>query len=370
MERKWVAGIPKSPDEYVSLMEESGIVSPGELVEFVRRLGANGQVPADAKATAERAIALGLLTPFQAHQLLMGRSKGFVLGRYRIMGILGVGAMGRVFLAEHLLMSRQVALKTLPIKRTSEASASERFQREARAIGALNHPNIVQAYDFDHSGNLWYLVLEYVNGKSLQEFVHRHGPVPWQQACDMIAQAAAGLQHAADLGVVHRDIKPGNLLLDRTGIVKVLDMGLARIFGEFLEKGEQPLTVKYDERVLGTADYLAPEQAEDSHTVDTRADIYSLGLTLHYLLTGKAAVREGTVAEKLIWHQTQSPTPIRELRPDVPQELADILAKMTARKPADRFQFPSEVRKALQQLLVEVRASFELTTQVRRLRAY
>jgi serine/threonine protein kinase len=263
-------------------------------------------------------------------------------------------------------MARPAALKTLPFQRLTEGSAIARFQREARAIGALNHPNIVQAYDFDRAGGLWFLAMEYVDGASLQQFVHRHGAVPWPQACEYIAQACAGLQHAADQGVVHRDVKPANLLLDRTGVVKILDMGLARIFGEFLERGEQPLTMRFDENVLGTADYLAPEQAEDSHAVDVRADIYSLGLTLYYLLTGKLAVQGKGVAEKLRWHRDSDPPSLAEVCPAAPRELDAVLRRMIAKLPNERYAFPSEARQALAPFCRTIRASFEMTTAVRR----
>src|SRR5262249_37705939 len=167
-----------------------------------------------------------------------------------------------------------------------------------------------------------FLVMEYVEGVSLHELVARHGPLDFRRAAHYIRQAALGLQHAHEsAGIVHRDIKPGNILVDRNGIVKVLDMGLAR----FLHDEEDIPTKKYDENVLGPADYLAPEQALDSHTVDIRADIYSLGATLYFVLTGSPPFAEGSAAQKILWHQLRTPRPVRALRPEVPEELADVL---------------------------------------------
>src|SRR5262249_54974103 len=187
---------------------------------------------------------------------------------------------------------------------------------------------------FDHEDNLHFLVLEYVEGTSLQDIVRRFGPLAVGRAADYVRQAARGLEHAHQAGWVHRDVKPGNLLVDRGGVVKVLDMGLARL----LHDCEDPLTSTYDVRnVLGTADYLSPEQALDSHAVDTRTDIYSLGCVFYFLLSGKAPFEDRPVAEKIIGHQVWEPRPLRCLRPEVPEELAAIVDKMLAKHPAQRY---------------------------------
>jgi len=339
-------GIPTTPNEFFSIVEESGLVEQDDMVRMARLLDPD-QNHAEPRKVAVKFVQEGLLTRFQANQLLLGRPKGFFVGRYRILELVGVGAMGKVYSAEHVLMRRKVAVKILPLQRLSETSAVDRFKREARAIGQLNHPNIVQAYDFDHVGSLWYLVLEYVDGKSLQEIVYRRGPIEWLKASNYIRQAAAALQHASELGVVHRDVKPANLLLDKSEVIKVLDMGLAKVFGELFEVEQLPLTRRYDERILGTADYLAPEQAEDCHSVDIRADIYSLGLTMHYLVTGKSPCCEGRTADKLRWHRTSGPPRLDEVAPAVPTALADVVAKMTARSPDERWRAPNELRAAL-----------------------
>ncbi len=250
----------------------------------------------------------GLLTTFQAEQFLQGKWRRFTIGKYKVLERLGSGGMGSVYLCEHKLMRRRVAVKVLPSAKAEDTSSLERFYREARAVAALDHPNIVRAYDIDQDDKLHFLVMEHVDGCSLQEIIKKTGPMDVLRACHYIRQAALGLQHAHETaGLVHRDIKPGNILVDRNGIVKILDMGLARFFHD----EDDMLTKKFEENVLGTADYLAPEQALDSHSVDIRADIYSLGATFYFCLTGRTPFAEGTVAQKLIWHQTRQPKPLR-----------------------------------------------------------
>src|SRR5262249_23837346 len=239
---------------------------------------------------------------------------------------------------------RLVALKVLPTDKLAEPSSLERFVREARAAAALDHPNIVRAHDIDADGDLHFLVMEYVDGSSLQEIVKKFGPMDPVRTAHYIAQAAEGLQHAHEAGWIHRDVKPGNLLLDRSGTIKILDMGLARFFHD--EAGG--LTKKYEKNaVLGTADYLAPEQAVNSSDVDIRADIYSLGATLYFLLTGRGPFDQGTVAEKLIWHQMRAPEAVRRLRPEGSRELEAVVNKMMAKKPVHPYQEPAAVVQAL-----------------------
>jgi serine/threonine protein kinase len=215
-------------------------------------------------------------------------------------------------------------------------------------VAALDHPNIVRAHDIDQDGGLHYLVMEYVDGSSLQDIVAQHGPMDPVRAAHYVAQAAHGLQHALEGGLVHRDIKPGNLLLDRSGTIKVLDLGLARFFDS--ERPQDNITEQFNEKnsVLGTADYLAPEQATQTD-VDVRADIYSLGGTFYYLLTGKAPFQEGNIAQKILWHQQRHPTPVRELRPEVPEAMARVLETMMAKRPDDRHQTPLDVASALEE---------------------
>jgi serine/threonine protein kinase len=335
---------PTTIEEFLDLVRKSGVVDEKRLDVYWEQLRAAAPLPADLGKLAGTFVRDGVLTQFQAEQLLQGKWRRFSIGKYKVLERIGSGGMGSVYLCEHKWMRRRVAVKVLPTARAEEPSALERFYREARAVAALDHPNIVRAYDIDQDDNLHFLVMEYIDGSSLQEIVKRHGVLDVSRAAHYIRQAAEGLNHAHQTaGLVHRDIKPGNILVDRQGVVKVLDMGLARFFHD----EEEVLTKKYDENVLGTADYLAPEQALDSHAVDIRADIYSLGATFYFCLTGNTPFNEGTVAQKLIWHQTRQPKPIRSLRPEVSEALAAVIDKMMAKEPAQRYQSPAEFLDAL-----------------------
>lgn len=297
---------------------------------------------------AQSLVVAGLLTSFQAEKLLTGKWRGFLIsGKYRLLERLGAGGMGAVYLCEHVLMGRRVALKVLPIAQAADPASLARFYREAKAIARLDHPNIVRAHDIDREDKLHFLVLEFVDGVNLHDFVKKNGVLTPLRAADYIRQAALGLQHAHEAGLVHRDIKPGNLLLDRQGVVKLLDMGLARFFDDdgtsFARSYEQGYSI-------GTADYMAPEQTRD-YRVDIRADIYSLGGTLYYLLVGKSPFQEGTIPQKMIWHQVRRPKSVRLYRQDVPGELLAVLDRMLAKEPDERFQTPAELAAALAQLV-------------------
>jgi serine/threonine protein kinase len=335
---------PTTVAEFVELVRKSGVIDEKRLDAHLEKLRAASALPAEPGKLAGVLVRDGVLTHFQATQFMQGKWRRFTIGKYKVLEQLGSGGMGMVYLCEHMLMRRRVAVKVLPANKADDPAALERFYREARAVAALDHPNIVRAYDIDHAEKLHFLVMEYVDGSSLQEMIKKAGAMDVTRACHYIRQAALGLQHAHEAAnLVHRDIKPGNVLVDRNGIVKVLDMGLARFFNE----DEDNITKKYDESVLGTADYLAPEQAVDSHEADIRADIYSLGATFYFCLTGRTPFAEGTVAQKLIWHQTRQPKPIRQVRPDVDEALAAIIEKMMAKRREDRYQTPLAVAEAL-----------------------
>ncbi|MCS7271980.1 MAG: protein kinase, partial [Gemmataceae bacterium] len=333
---------PTTAAEFIDLVLKSGVVEEPRVRQYLKKLAEGGGIPSEPARLAGLMVHDGLLTYFQAEQILQGKYKRFTIGKYKVLEKLGSGGMGQVFLCEHLLMRRRVAIKVLPTSKAQDPAGLERFYREARAIAAVDHPNLVRAYDIDQADNLHFLVMEYVDGVSLQELVKKVGPLPVLRACHYIYGAAVGLQHVHEIGLVHRDIKPGNILVDRNGLVKILDLGLARFFHDADE-----LTKKYDENILGTADYLSPEQAIDSHTVDIRADIYSLGATFYYLLTGQPPFPEGTVTQKLIWHQTREPKPITAFRSDVPPEILAIIDKMMKKNPAHRYQTPAELMRDL-----------------------
>ncbi|CAN5449584.1 hypothetical protein BH11PLA2_BH11PLA2_28360 [soil metagenome] len=336
--------VPATVPEFLDVIRKSGLVNEDRLQPELNRWGTDIAAPTTPEQASSVLMQAGLITKFQARQFKLGRYKRFTIaGKYRLLELLGVGGMGAVYLCEHVFMKRLVAIKVLPIEKLTDPSNLDRFYREARAVAALDHPNVVKAYDIDKADNLHFLVMEYVDGTSLQEIVARYGMIDPIRAAQYIAQAAVGMHHGHLLSLVHRDIKPGNLLLDRTGVIKLLDMGLARFFDD----KDDNLTAKYDDNcVLGTADYLAPEQAI-SNVVDIRADIYALGGTFYFMLTGVSPVPEGTVAAKLVFHQTQQPKPVTEFRKDVPPGMLAVLTKMLKKKPAERYQTPMEVAEAL-----------------------
>jgi eukaryotic-like serine/threonine-protein kinase len=332
-------------DSFLDLVRRSGLVEKDQLNAAIADLqkDSGGVLLADTDLVAKKLVESGLLTRWQRDNLFEGRHKGFFLGKYKLLDHLGTGGMSSVYLAEHVLMQRRVAIKVLPKNRVEDSSYLARFHREAQAAAALDNRNIVRAYDVDNDGNIHYLVMEYVEGRDLQQMVKDDGPMDYIVAADFIRQAADGLAHAHKAGLIHRDVKPANLLVDQKKVVKVLDLGLAR----FTADDRASLTVAYDENVLGTADYLAPEQALDSHGVDSRADIYSLGCSLYFLLTGHPPFPDGTLPQRLMMHQKQQPTGIHKDRPDAPQDLVDICSKMMAKKPDQRYQSMNEVSRAL-----------------------
>lgn len=334
--------------DFLDVVRRSGIVPENQLEQLLEEFRTRTDLDTPAK-TADELVAREVLTRWQADKLLQGKFRNFVLGPYRIMRPLGRGGMGTVYLAQHSVMRRYCAIKVLPSRSSKdESSMLDRFYREAQAVAALDHPNIVRAYDVNKDVQkntvVHYLVMEYVEGQDLQAKVDEHGVLGYREAAQYVRQAALGLAHAHEAGLVHRDVKPANLLVDSKGVVKILDLGLAR----FYDEGESAsLTNQFGDTVLGTVDYLAPEQALDCHEVDARADIYSLGQTLYFLLTGHPPFPEGSVAQRLMAHQTRSPEPIEHERPDVPIELVTIYEGMTAKSPDDRYQTAGEVAEAL-----------------------
>jgi eukaryotic-like serine/threonine-protein kinase len=335
---------PATVTELLDRLHKSRLVPPDRLEGFLDGLRASGHSPASIPELLARLIEAGMITQFHADKLAAGKSKGFEIGSYLILDQIGTGGMGQVYLAEHTAMRRLVALKVFPPYSADDAVAKERFLREARAAAALDHPNIVRVFDLCQEGRLLYLVMEYVDGISLQALVARHGRLQIPAACHYARQVAFGLQHAHQLGFVHRDIKPANLLLDRAGVIRILDLGLVRSEAD----AASGLTQQLDSRsILGTADYVAPEQALDSSNVDIRADLYSLGATLYFMLAGRPLFPEGRTAQKLVWQQIKEPTPIQRVRDDVEPDLADVLHKLLQKRPDDRYQNPAEIFEAL-----------------------
>ncbi len=316
-------------EQFVKQIEDSGVIAPGKLDNFVPPKAH----PKDAQELARQLVQSKQLTRFQAQEIYQGRAKSLILGNYTILDKIGAGGMGQVFKAEHRRMKRVVAIKMLPKAVTQDALAVARFQREVEAAAKLRHSNIVATDDADEAAGVHFLVMEYVEGADLSALVKKDGPLSVSKALNCILQTARGLEFAHAEGVVHRDIKPANLLLDRKGTVKILDMGLARISAGADAATQAELTGTG--AVMGTIDYMAPEQALSTKHADARADIYSLGCTLHYLLTGKAIFDGDTLMAKLLAHREQ---PIPSLGPAVPDELQAIFERMVAKDAADRYQ--------------------------------
>lgn len=284
----------------------------------------------------------GVCTRYQGKMLLAGKGRRLALGKYRLLRPLGKGGGGSVFLSEHTDLRRRVAVKVLRGGSAAGDLSVRRFKREARAAAALDHTNIVKLFDFGVSHGVPYLVMEYARGKTVQQILDRRGPFDVSAAVYVVSQTAVGLAHAHARGIVHRDVKPLNLMVSADGGVKVLDMGLARA----LDNGEDRLTEQADEGVIaGTIDYMSPEQC-NGLAADPRADVYSLGATLFTMLSGRA-VFLGTPAEKIAQHQTAAPPALDQLVPSVSGGLARVVEKMLAKRPSERFASCDEAVTAL-----------------------
>lgn len=331
-----------SVDQFGKAVVSSGLMTAEEVRSFWNAIP-TGERPKDAEGFASLLVQRERLNAFQAEEILSGSKTPLVLGDYVLLCKIGEGGMGQVFKAEHRHMKRLAAIKLLPSALTKDEAAVKRFQREVQAAAKLSNPNIVQTHDAGVQRGIWYLVMEFVDGSDLSAIVRKSGPLSVRQAADYILQTARGLAFAHSKGVVHRDIKPANLLLDNEGVIKILDMGLARIDGS--DNADHQLT--NSGIVMGTVDYMAPEQANDTRRADARSDVYSLGCTLYRLLTGESVYGGETVIQKIMAHLNEPIPMLTKKRPDVTRDLDRIFQKMMAKKPEDRFQQASEVVAAL-----------------------
>jgi eukaryotic-like serine/threonine-protein kinase len=333
---------------FLKRLQASGLLEADELEAALKQLPPTNRGRVLARAMVER----GLLTKFQAELILAGRTSGFQLGEYRILDQIGQGGMGRVYKALHMTMGREVALKVLAPQHVKTEKARQLFRREVRAAGRLSHPNIVTAYDASCADGRHYLAMEYVDGPNLEQLVRARGPLPIGVACEVVRQAALGLQYAFEQGMVHRDIKPSNLLVQRTAggpfVVKILDFGLARLHERRPDGSRVHGTILAGQNVvMGTPDYLSPEQARSLHAVDIRSDLYSLGCTFYYLLTGEVPFPGGTSMEKLVRQYAEEPRPAEDHRPALLPDVGAIVRRLMAKDPARRFQTPAELALAL-----------------------
>ena len=333
------------PADLLPVIKKSGVLSE-RAFEDLRSKVLAGDYPNDSRALAQRLVRERVLTEYQVKRLLSNKPHGLTVGKYIILDRLGSGSMGRVYKAQHQLMGRTVALKIIAPEIVSNARVVARFQREMRMVGRLDHPNVVRAYDADQLGGILYIVMEYVPGQSLGQKFRATGPLPAIDVINYAAQAALGLAHAHDQGIVHRDVKPSNLLVNDEHILKVLDLGL----GVLLEADEQSSFATADGIAVGTIDYMSPEQAMGKE-VDGRSDIYSLGCSMYHMITGKLPFPGESPVDRLAKRITGRPVPITDHRPDLPQAFVRVLDKMLAAKPQERYQTATEAAEALQGLV-------------------
>jgi serine/threonine-protein kinase len=321
-------------DRLVSLIQQYELLDPARLDEVSRDLAARCPEP---QALAQELLKRDWLTPFQLNQLLTDRGDQLVRGDYVLLQRLGKGGMGQVFKARHRRHGIVAALKLIKQQKSDNPEMVRRFRREISAVVRLDHPNIVRIVDLADVGDTLFFAMEFLHGVDLAQLVRQRGRLPPEEVCEYGRMAALGLQHAHEHGLVHRDIKPGNLFLtanDRT--IKILDFGLARL--DDLAGGRSVTTLTELGHVMGTPDYIAPEQARNAHAADHRADLYSLGCVLYFLLAGQVPFPKGTLTQKLIQHQVDAPTPLGLLRLDVPPAIVAIVEKLMAKEPAERFQ--------------------------------
>ncbi|MCI0379355.1 MAG: serine/threonine-protein kinase [Gemmataceae bacterium] len=333
---------------------ELGLLDANQRDELLR-----ASVTADAVALGNELARRGWLTHYQIHELLQGRGAELLLGQYCLLEPLGGGGMGQVYKAWHRLMGRVVALKVIRSDLLSRPEAVQRFQREIKLAAKLNHPHIVTAHDAEKFGERHCLVMEYCEGKTLAELVRQTGALPVGQACAYVQQAALGLQHAHERDLIHRDIKPENLLLSR-GVVKILDFGLARLR---VPIGPDDKLTRLG-TVMGTPDFMAPEQARDLQTADARSDLYSLGCTFYFLLTGRVPFLGGTAAEKMLRQQVEEPPPLARFRGDVPVEVRHIVSRLMAKEPQQRYQTAGELAAVLAPLAQHESAAIETPAEI------
>ncbi|HTI51448.1 MAG TPA: protein kinase [Planctomycetaceae bacterium] len=341
--------MPVSLEQFVTQLAESGLLSLEEIGDLQARLPADKLGPGDARPFAMELVRRQKLTSYQAAHALQGKAQGLVFGKYIVLEKIGQGGMGLVYKAEHRRMNRVVALKVMSPVAMRSPEAVKRFRREVEAAARLTHPNIVAAYDANEARGVHFLVMEYVEGRDLALVIKQDGPLPIDKGVRCILQAARGLEHAHREGVVHRDIKPSNLLIDNSGTVKILDMGLARLTDSGIDHATSALT--QSGRIMGTVDYMSPEQALHTRYADRPADIYSLGCSLYYLLTGRPVYSGESLMEKMLAHRERPIPSLSAAREGMPPEWDRVFCKMLAKKIEDRYASMTDVIRDLEACL-------------------
>ena len=323
------------------LIDEAGLNACWDLIAPERRTP-----EAIDRRLARQAIATGRITLWQAQQLLAGRISGYFIDKYILLSLLGRGGMGRVYLARDVRLNRTVALKLLSQERMNNPRAIARFRREAKVGAQLQHENLVRVYDEGESAGILYLVMEHIDGKNVGQTIGEMTKIPWPMAARLARQVALGLEHARLKGLIHRDVNPGNILITQDGTAKLTDLGLAIDLNDLDNVTREGATV-------GTFDYVSPEQAKNSRSVDTRADLYSLGCTLFHMIAGRVPFPMASLPEKLYAHQLHDPEPLTELVPEVPEGLAEVVRRLMRKLPDERYQTPAELAQALEPFAIE-----------------
>jgi len=372
--------IPSDTKSFLATLAECHLLDPAQCNDTT--MSDLQQRFPDARSLARDLLQRGWLTPYQVNQVFLGRGRELLQGQYLILERLGDGGMGQVFKARHRDMNRTVAIKIIRKELLGDPESLSRFRREVQMLSKLTHPHVVHAYDAGLTDPTYYLVMEHIEGVGLDHLVKERGPLGVEQACHYVHQAALGLQHIHERGLVHRDIKPGNLIVAGQvaapvarlltgpssasvagvpisangverfpwGVVKIMDLGLGRLHhvAEGVAAGSDTTA---GQMVMGTLDYMAPEQALDFHRADIRADIYSLGCTFYFLLTGQVPLPAETNAKKLLLHQMKEPPPLEQSRRDLPPLVPLVVRQMMAKLPEDRYQTPGEVARVLAPLV-------------------
>jgi serine/threonine protein kinase len=332
------------PADFLKLIRKSGVLADAQFEE-VRARVLSGDLPYDAEELARRLVRDEVLTEYQAARLLRNKPHGMALSKYVILDKIGAGSMGRVYKARHLLMGRVVALKIIAPELSANPRIVARFQREMKMVGRLDHPNVVRAFDADQVGGSLFIVMEYVPGQSLGQQFRSKGPLPALEVLRHAAQAVRGLGHAHAQGVVHRDVKPSNVLIGEDGRVRMLDLGL----GVLLESDNAAFATA-DGIAVGTIDYMSPEQA-CGRDVDGRSDLYSLGCTLYHVISGQRIFPGDSDVERLGLRINGTPRPLSDLVPDLPRGVQAVMDRLLANKPKDRYQTAEEAAEAIEAVL-------------------
>jgi serine/threonine-protein kinase len=363
-----------SADKLIHALRASGLFTAEQMLVLIQDLA---PLRDDVPGLCRRLVQKNRITEYQLRKVMRGKAAELFIGPYVISYRIGEGGMGRVYRAVQTRMGREVALKVVRDNLLTNPIVRKRYDREVETASALNHPNVVAVYDAGEVDGRYYLAMEFVDGVDLSRLNKEFRPLQIAEACEYVRQAALGLHYAHEQGLVHRDVKPSNIIVagerhipeaTEPAIVKILDLGLVRTVGFDDGGGGGDLTRAGT--VVGTPDYMAPEQAKNSSGVDHRADIYSLGCTLYFLLSGQPPFPTGTPIEKLLKHQLDAPTPLQALRPEVPTRVAEVVAMLMAKHPDDRLQTAAEVAEVLAPLAQNLRCSPPVALSQKHKRAY